>query len=143
MPIKFLYAAIELTSEGKEALLTRAKLLDLEELKNVYLHHCTLQYGKDTLIDNNLVGSPTIMKVTGYLEEKGMCSCFIVEHSLPTDRVSHITFTTNEGIPPSYSNTLITRRKIKPLFPAIYLTGIIKKYFVDETSLNVKEKLKN
>ena len=103
---KFLYSAYVLTPESKLRLEKLLTDLDVQMLPNVHLHHCTIEYGRDTVVPNSDIGTYVVLLADSlHYDDKGVC--FTVEaDAYPIDR-PYITVCTAHGVPPVYSKKLL------------------------------------
>jgi hypothetical protein len=107
MEKKFLYSCYLLTSGGKD-ILVNWLISNKKEIKhNLYLHHCTIQFGQDTIIDNEMINKPVRLKIIGYIGNE-LANAFIVDKDscISTNVNPHITISTDKDTKPVYSNNL-------------------------------------
>lgn len=124
---KFIYSAYELTKESKDFLKQVLINNNLPIYSNEFLHHCTIEFGSDTL-DNSLVDKQEKIFIIGYCQSKDI-NCFIVKQNLSTNKFPHITISANEGIKPFQSNVILESEKHYYFNKEIEVKTIIKKYF--------------
>ena len=107
MEKKFLYSCYLLTSGAKEILEVWLKKNKKQIKHNKYLHHCTIQFGEDTLIDDKMINKKVGIKIIGYVENQ-FANAFIVDKDscISTNVNPHITISTDKDTKPVYSNRL-------------------------------------
>lgn len=116
--------------EDKEQLLEAAHYKGIEVLDTLHLHHCTIQFGEDTLVPDNMIGQLFSICVVGIVSDD-LANCFVVKKDFATDRViPHITMSCKNNIPPAYSNMLLEHVNTIDFFDSpIYVLGTIEKKY--------------
>ena len=126
---KFLYSAYQISKESKDLLKQFLINNHLPIYDNEFLHHCTIEFGNDTL-DNSLIDKQENIFVVGYCQSKEI-NCFIVKQNLSTNKFPHITISAKQGIKPYQSNVILDNEKHYYFNKPIEVKTIIKKYFAN------------
>jgi hypothetical protein len=125
---KFLYSGYLLTNKSKKVLLDWLETNNKQIKTNLILHHCTIQFGQDTIVSDDLLNQFVDIEVYGYVEDE-KANAFLVRKNLSTNKNPHITISVDENTKPVYSNTLCDNKSKYELFTPLKIeTKIIKIY---------------
>lgn len=126
---QFLYSAYILTEKSKGELQAWLTTNNKVIKEKPYLHHCTIEFGEDTVVNEVIVGTLNTLVIIGYIEDEN-ASVFLVAPSLSTKKYPHITISCNTLISPSYSNLLCEdQSKVQWLDKSIIIQTIITKIY--------------
>lgn len=128
MTNKFLYSAYVLTPESKNTLKQVLNDLKVQMLENEFLHHCTIEFGDDTIVTDKQVGQYVSIEVIGLCFDN-KAQAFLVDTCLSKNKNPHITISTSNEVKPFYSNQMIENNT--PLlfnYPIEIVTRIEKFY---------------
>jgi hypothetical protein len=94
---------------------------------NIYADHLTVQFRPDPeTVEKykDMYGSRFTLRVTGYVEDDKGQAVVVDPHGMTRgNSIPHITISTNNGVPPSYSNTLLRAGYSKA--PHLILHGVL------------------
>ncbi len=134
MSSKFLYSCYLLTRESKMQLLRWLYENKMAQHEHPHLHHCTIQFGTDTIVDDSVVGRPVDLAVIGYCRDE-YAAAFLVGECMSTNTQPHITVSCADGVKPFYSNQMLSRPKGEleiGLFKGpLIIRAIIQKIYAD------------
>lgn len=126
---KFNYSGYKiLKQEDKDFILEKLKSLNVPIYDNLFLHHCTIEFGTDTLDEKN-VERGYLLRVSEVVFDD-RCVCLVVDNAtLSKNTHPHITVSTNNDTKPVYSNTMLLDKSTKRVpFKYSFYTMIEKFY---------------
>lgn len=129
MTNKFLYSSY-LVPESIKQLKMLLDDLQIQRLDDEYLHHCTIEFGSDTIITPQQENQYTTIDILGVVVSD-KCQAFIVDSCLSKNKNPHITISCKDGIKPFYSNEMLEKNlgdKIMFNYPFEILVRIEKIY---------------
>ena len=104
---RFLYSAYVLTEDSKQKLVNWLCNNGVYTYQNRYLRHCTIQFGEDSLSET-WVGELVKLSITHFVFNEMAMAFRVGNAELSCKKDPHITISTIDGIPPVYSDTLLS-----------------------------------